>query len=217
METSGPDADRISSNDYAALGLKDSRKDNIGNPRILSLLGMLLEKSVQKNERLFETSQIKDAITIFHGSRAPAISIQLYIDRIFKYSCCSPSCFLIAHIYMERFIQRTNFFLTSLNIHRLLVTSVMVAAKFMDDSFFNNAYYARVGGVSTSEMNKLEKKFLFSLDFRLYVNVNTFGKYCSVFKREGSSGRIERPIKSCGVEESWTNKDDPAHGQSTAR
>ncbi|CAA0832100.1 ARM REPEAT PROTEIN INTERACTING WITH ABF2 [Striga hermonthica] len=82
--------------------------------------------------------------------------------------------------------------------------------------FYNNAYYARVGGVSTSEMNKLEKKFLFSLDFRLYVSVSTFGKYCSVFKREGSGGLIERPIKLCGVEESWTNKDDPAHAQSTA-
>ncbi|CAA0828103.1 Cyclin-U3-1 [Striga hermonthica] len=80
----------------------------------------------------------------------------------------------------------------------------------MDDSFFNNAYYAKVGGVSTSEMNKLEMKFLFSLDFRLYVNVHTFGKYCSVFKREAVGSIIKRTIKECGVEESWTNKDDNA-------
>ncbi|KAK6164673.1 hypothetical protein DH2020_001537 [Rehmannia glutinosa] len=211
------ETDSVRSNDYAALGLTDSRKGNLGKPQILSLLATLLDKSVQKNERMLETSQTKDVITIFHGFRAPPLTIQQYIDRIFKYSCCSPSCFVIAHIYMDRFIQQTNFFLTSLNIHRLLITSVMVAAKFIDDAFFNNAYYARVGGVSTSEMNKLEMKFLFCLDFRLYVSVQTFGKYCSVFKREATGGLIERSVQACGVEESWTNKDDSTCAQSIAR
>lgn len=83
--------------------------------------------------------------------------------------------------------------------------------------FFNNAYYARVGGVSTRELNKLEMKFLFSLDFRLHVSVQTFGKYCSMFKKEANGGLIERSIQVCGVEESWTNKDDPTCAQSVAR
>ncbi|KAI3449635.1 hypothetical protein Pfo_006300 [Paulownia fortunei] len=217
MGTLALEADSIRSSDYVALGLKDLRKDSLGKPRILSLLSTLLDRSVQKNERILETSQTKDVITIFHGLRAPSLSIQQYIDRIFKYSCCSPSCFVIAHIYMDRFIQQTNLFLTSLNIHRLLITSVMLAAKFMDDAFFNNAYYARVGGVSTAELNKLEMKFLFCLDFRLHVSVQTFGKYCSVFKREATGGLIEHSIQACGVEQSWANKDDSACAQSIAR
>lgn len=83
--------------------------------------------------------------------------------------------------------------------------------------FYNNAYYARVGGVSTSEMNKLEMKFLFSLDFRLHVTVETFGKYCSILKRETKDAIIERPIKACGVEESWTKKDDSTCARSVAQ
>ncbi|KZV32420.1 hypothetical protein F511_03703 [Dorcoceras hygrometricum] len=162
------ETETVFSNDDALLGLKYSIKDNRGNPRVLSLLSVFLEKAIQKNERMLDTSQAKDVITIFHGLRAPSLSIQQYIDRIFKYSCCSPSCFVIAHIYLDRFIQRMNSCLTSLNIHRLLITGVMVAAKFMDDAFFNNAYYARVGGVSTTEMNRLETRFLFAVDFRLY-------------------------------------------------
>ncbi|KAL6500475.1 hypothetical protein OROHE_025841 [Orobanche hederae] len=219
METLGPETDSICSSDIAALGLKDCGKGNLENPRVLSILATLLEKCVHKNERLLESAPTKEATTIFHGSRAPSLSIQRYIDRISKYSCCSPSCFVVAHIYMDTFIQRTDlFFLTSLNIHRLLITSVMVAAKFMDDSFFNNAYYARVGGVSTSEMNRLEMKFLFCLDFRLYVSVQTFSKYCSVYKREASGGLIiERSIQACGAEESWTNKDDSTRARSVAR
>uniref|UniRef100_A0A5B6YWX3 Cyclin n=1 Tax=Davidia involucrata TaxID=16924 RepID=A0A5B6YWX3_DAVIN len=167
---------------------------------------------------LLETRQIKDVVTIFHGSRAPSLGIRQYIDRIFKYSCCSPSCFIVAQIYVDRFIQRTNVHLTPLNVHRLLITSVMVAAKFIDDAFFNNAYYAKVGGISTAELNRLEMKFLFSLDFRLNVTVQTFRKYCSQLEKEAAGGHpIERPILACGIKESWSNKDDSTCASTIAR
>jgi Cyclin len=32
-----------------------------------------------------------------------------------------------------------------LNVHRLLLTGVLLAAKLMDDHYYNNAYYAKVG------------------------------------------------------------------------
>ncbi|KAG6429146.1 hypothetical protein SASPL_107186 [Salvia splendens] len=193
--------------DYVTLGLKDPIEDYLGKPRILSLLSVILDKTVDENEMLV-TSEAKDVITVFHGTRAPSLSIQQYIDRIFRYSNCSPSCFVIAHIYLDRFIQRTNLCLNSLNIHRLLITSVMVAAKFIDDAFFNNAYYARVGGVSTRELNKLEMKFLFGVDFQLHVTVQTFKKYCSILKQEASCGLIERSIPICGTEDSCTSSND---------
>lgn len=208
MGTLALETKSVGSDTYLSLGLQEVGKEDPGIPRVLSLLSSLLERSVQKNEILLETAQIKDVVTIFHGSRAPSLGIQQYIDRIFKYSCCSPSCFVVAHIYVERFIQRMNVHITSLNVHRLLITSVMVAAKFVDDAFFNNAYYARVGGVSTSELNRLEMKFLFGLDFQLHVTVQTFGKYCSLLEKETAAViQIERPILACGIKESWSNQD----------
>ncbi|KAJ8547527.1 hypothetical protein K7X08_011113 [Anisodus acutangulus] len=126
----------------------------------------------------------------------------------------SPSCFVVAHIYMERFIESTSAHLTSVNVHRLLITSVMLAAKFIDDAFYNNAYYARVGGVTTKELNKLEMKFLFGLDFQLHVSVQTFGSYCSLLEKEGTVGlQIERSIQACRISESWSNKDDSTCAQ----
>ena len=38
--------------------------------------------------------------------------------------------------------------MTSLTVHRLLITAVMLAAKLMDDKYYNNAYYAKIGGVA---------------------------------------------------------------------
>ncbi|KAK1317263.1 Cyclin-P3-1 [Acorus calamus] len=209
MGSLAQDVDDLATELYLTLGLKESSKKISENPRILSILSSLLERSVQKNEKLEESTNKKAAATIFHGLRVPSLSIQQYMDRIFKYSGCSPSCFVLAHIYMDRFLQQPGSCLTSLNVHRLLITSVVVAAKFIDDAFYNNAYYAKVGGVTTGEMNRLELKFLFSLDFRLQVNVGTFGKYCLQLEKEANGGgyQIERSIRVCGLD-GWTGNEE---------
>ncbi|XP_023547550.1 cyclin-P3-1-like [Cucurbita pepo subsp. pepo] len=134
MAASEPGTEDICSDIYVNLGLKSLRKGIRRNPRVLTLLSSLLERSVKKNELLMEATQVKDARTMFHGLRAPTLSIRCYIDRIFKYFGCSPSCFVIANIYVDRFLKCTEIQLTSLNVHRLLITSIMLAAKFIDDS-----------------------------------------------------------------------------------
>ncbi len=49
---------------------------------------------------------------------------------------------------------------------------------------FNNAFFARVGGVSVVELNRLELEFLFRLDFRLSVTTSVFESYCSHLEKE---------------------------------
>eukprot|EP00939_MAST-03C_sp_MAST-3C-sp1_P004536 g4536.t1 len=53
----------------------------------------------------------------------------------------------------------------------------MLAAKFFDDHYYNNAYYAKIGGVPCSEMNSLELEFLFLINFTLYVEPESYNKY----------------------------------------
>lgn len=108
----------------------DASDQNCASETPLALLSLssVWERTILKNEKK------KDhVITIFHGSKAPNLSITQYMERIFKYCRCSPSCFIIAQIYMDRFFHKRGGYLTSLNAHRLLITSVMVAAKFADD------------------------------------------------------------------------------------
>ena len=83
----------------------------------------------------------------------------------------------MALIYIDRLIQSNNFLLTELNVHRVVITAVLLAAKFFDDAYYNNAYYAKVGGVLVSEMNGLEVDFLFRINFTLHVTPEVFAKY----------------------------------------
>ncbi|KAB2015060.1 hypothetical protein ES319_D09G271000v1 [Gossypium barbadense] len=117
-------------------------------------------------------------MSVFHGLTRPTTSITTYLHRIFKYENCSPCCFDVAYVYLDRFMQmHPSLPLDSFNVHRLLITSVLVSAKFMDDICYNNAYYAKVGGISTEEMNILEVDFLFGLGFPLNVKPDTFRTY----------------------------------------
>ncbi len=90
---------------------------------------------------------------------------------------CSAECFILALVYIDRIIQRNGFMINSLNIHRIIITSVMLAAKFFDDQYFNNAFYAKVGGVPRQEMNSLELEFLFLVNFTLHVTPDVYQKY----------------------------------------
>ena len=143
----------------------------------------LLQTWITHNDTYFESNTPQE-MTVFHAMKKPAISIEDYIERIFTYALCSKSCFLIAAFYMERVaVKNAALRATSLNSHRLLITSVMLAAKFFDDIFYNNAYYAKVGGVPVSELNALELAMLKELDYGLNMSAEEFALYESEVSR----------------------------------
>ena len=175
------------------LAIKDADQNQLPEktetPRVLSILSLVLERLVNRNEMLSLSSskggRLGKNLEVFHGVRPPAITIPKYLDRIYKYTNCSPACFVVGYIYIDRLVHRhPGSLVVSLNVHRLLVTSIMLAAKIMDDEHYNNAFYARVGGVTNAELNRLEVEFLFMLDFDLTVTSRVFESYCLYLERE---------------------------------
>ncbi|KAK4436403.1 Cyclin-U4-1 [Sesamum alatum] len=151
---------------------------------VIKYLSSFLQRIAESND-VFGVPLQTQKTSIFHGLTRPTISILCYMERIYKYAKCSPSCFVVAYIYIDRFVQKQPLLpITSFTVHRLLIASVLLSAKFMDDIFYNNAYYAKVGGISTAEMNLLEMDFLFGLGFQLNVSPSTFQTYSSFLQRE---------------------------------
>ncbi|KHG25098.1 Cyclin-U4-1 -like protein [Gossypium arboreum] len=72
----------------------------------------------------------------------------------------------------------------SMFIACLLQVSWLLPSSWMICKYYNNAYYAKVGGISTIEMNYLEMDFLFGLGFHLNVAPNTFYTYFTYLQRE---------------------------------
>ncbi|KAI5064829.1 hypothetical protein GOP47_0019524 [Adiantum capillus-veneris] len=195
-------------------------------PKILSVLSATLDYLIARNEQdfpifksCFSNGHIGSPVlcngrvnsnfklTLFHGLRAPNIGVHKYLERIYKYTNCSPSCFVVAYAYMDRLVHRhPDQPIMSLNVHRLLITSVMLAAKTLDDIHYNNAFFARVGGVSIAELNRMELDLLFRLDFRLCVTTHTFESYCLHLEQEFCH-LGHRPM-ACGVDFRKVNRND---------
>lgn len=69
------------------------------------------------------------------------------------------------------------FTVTTLTIHRFLITAATVAAKGLSDSFWNNTTYARVGGIKVAELGLLELDFLYRVDWKIVPNPEVLVDY----------------------------------------
>uniref|UniRef100_A0A7S2X8Q9 Cyclin n=1 Tax=Lotharella oceanica TaxID=641309 RepID=A0A7S2X8Q9_9EUKA len=117
-------------------------------------------------------------MTSFHSIHQPSISIGDYVKRISQFAKCSPQSYILAVIYIDRLVRADeNIELSLLTIHRLVLTAITVASKFMDDHYHSNATLARIGGTSGKELNQLELEFVFSLRFELHVSPECFSAY----------------------------------------
>ena len=59
------------------------------------------------------------------------------------------------------------FILSSLTVHRFLITAATIASKGLSDFCWPHEIYAHVGGVGNSELSLLERDFLHRLHWRI--------------------------------------------------
>ena len=62
-------------------------------------------------------------------------------------------------------------------IFRLLIACIMVSAKFFDDFYYKNEFYAKIGGISKKDINNLELELLNTFDFSLFIREEEFMSY----------------------------------------
>jgi len=143
--------------------------------KLVDVLSDVLNRLCDRNDQFIMNNT---PVTRFHALQATQITIKFYLQRIAKYSSCSEECFVLALIYIDRIIRKnSNFRVNSLNVHRLMITSIMLGAKYSYNHYFNNAYFGKIGGVSLKEMNLLEIEFLFMINFNLYVETSMYETY----------------------------------------
>ncbi|OMO69510.1 Cyclin P/U [Corchorus capsularis] len=180
-----------------------SYQNDANTPLVISVLASLIERTMARNERIVKNCNwalTKDSRNrVFDCHETPDMTIQSYLERIFRYTKAGPSVYVVAYVYIDRFCQANpGFRINARNVHRLLITTIMVASKYVEDMNYRNSYFARVGGLTTNELNNLEVEFLFLMGFKLHVNVSVFESYCCHLEREVSIGggyHIEKTLR----------------------
>lgn len=111
-----------------------------------------------------------DELTYFHSRSVPPTPLKTLAASIVRAQIAvDDTTVAIAAALMHRFAQRRASPPTAHMMHRLLVACLLVAAKAHQDRFPANKLLARVVGVKLSELNRLEKKLVEELDWRVVV------------------------------------------------
>lgn len=140
---------------------------------IVSLIAELLAGSTRENVALpLSTSDL----TRFHSKTPPNTTVYDYLHQLTVYNVLTPPVLLTALIYVVRLCEaQPGFELNCLTVHRLFLACVTVASKSVSDSFWKNAYYAYIGGVSARELSMLE------LELLRYLNWNVVTRHDELF------------------------------------
>lgn len=145
---------------------------------LVKIVADLLESIIETNDKLIITND-SSAVTHFHSRAVPNIGVYPYLTRILKFASFSNEVLLSLLVYFDRIakLKKSRYAVNSLTVHRLLITSIVVASKFTSDVFYPNTRYAKVGGLPLCELNQLELEFLFLCNFDLHVKLEDMQAY----------------------------------------
>ena len=89
-------------------------------------------------------------------------------------------CFILALILVDKSCAHT---ITQYNIHNMIGTALMIAAKMHDDDHLSNRCFAGIIGVSLKDLNYMEIEFVRLLHFNAAVDVQTYSEYHDILMR----------------------------------
>ena len=163
---------------YVSLSTSVTSSDNISintlDEKLLKKVCLLIEALIKYNQ----TNKKNKSRTLFDLKRIPLISLYDYLYRIIKHTKISNNTLIKALIYIDIIHQKNNFSITYYNIHKLLFISIVFAAKYNSDIFLTKEIYAKIGGVSVKELEKLEKKYCLFINNEFYIEKKLFDRYC---------------------------------------
>ena len=124
---------------------------------------------------------------------APKISVEVYISRIIKYfhqvadgvkaqgdsdvhSDLPVRYFVATIIYIDRMRAAKGLNLSPLNVHRLIIAGVLMAAKVLDDLQPSLQWFSELGGVEVHELAELELALLDALSFQVTIDAQLFSR-----------------------------------------
>lgn len=154
-------------------------------------------KSSCKRHRGPEETKSK-SLTVFDSSAIPPITIDKYLFRLSQYFRCSDASFIAALVLVDRLLEYDGgrLPLTTRNVHRLFLASLVVAVKYHEDLVYSNSHYAKAGGVQVREVNRLERVVVATLDFELRVEPELYRTYEASLKMLIMANVREPPTKS---------------------
>lgn len=132
-----------------------------------------------QNQDFTEYPDTLEVLT-FVNQEIPTISPSEYVKRFTTYIDPGYDVLLMTVILMDRLCLITKICINFRTFHRLFLSCFTVSHKYIEDEFYKNSYYAKVGGVSLLELNVLEKRLLSFLKYNVHCSKDQLECYSSI-------------------------------------
>ncbi|OCL14201.1 cyclin-domain-containing protein, partial [Glonium stellatum] len=183
--TSSRPATPVPSDDLKALTFKSVE---IGSPEAL-----MSEPSVADVGANAEPVHIQqEAIARkFFSKKAPHVSLEEYLLRLQRYCPMSTAVYLAAGVYIHKLaVEERLVPVTTRTVHRLVLASLRVAMKALEDLRYPQARFAGVGGVGENELKMLEISLCYLTNFDLQVNPETLYQKTLCLQKAAQSAAV---------------------------
>lgn len=151
---------------------------------LTDMVAIVLDRVAATNSAAAEANlpAWQEEISAFYSVSVPDLSTASYVTRLVTYCKASSAVLLVSLVLLDRLgtgpRSDPRLRVNGYNLHRLLVTAVMLACKSVEDRTFSVAHFAAIGGVDgAAEMAKLERLMLAALDWRVVVGGEVLALY----------------------------------------
>ena len=165
--------------------ISDTVKKNIINS-ISKNLKDIIKENIQNNQMKYVQNDI------FFFKIMPGISIDDYINRIYKFTKMNLSTLIMSIIYIDKFCENERYVLCMNNIHKLLLTSCLLSIKFNEDINISMKYYSEIAGIPIYDLKNLEFYLCVKLRFSFFVDYDIYQKYFEYFYK---CANVENKVK----------------------
>ena len=151
----------------------------IGSKRVQTweLLSQLFDKLITESD-LITSNALNNTDSNAKNDNIQSTNSYIYLKRIHNFSKCSDSSYIIALIYIIRFLFiKPKFIFKKNEMYSLLLGFVIIAIKYNDDIYVDNEDYANIYGISLEDLNAAELKIVSLLNFELFVSPETYLNY----------------------------------------
>nr|USW07965.1 cyclin-1 [Crypthecodinium cohnii] len=161
------------------------RSPSLGGLKLTDTIAQVLEMGVEATYADKGLTRRKIAPD-FDGEGRPSLPLWAYLRRLHRDIRCGDATFICAMVLLDRalgdgttrvLLGRKYLALTERNVHRLFLTALLIATKTLLDTTWKNSQFARLGGITVSELNKYELAFLKLIKFNTVVRVEEYQLY----------------------------------------
>lgn len=113
----------------------------------------------------------------------PLLNLSEFVDRLLSYIPYDEATLIYALCLIDKLIVKNRFIANEKSIHMIFLGAFILSIKYNEDNHYFNTCYAKVAGIDSSLINKIEATFFKMCEYSLKIDHKTYRIYKSLIDK----------------------------------